>query len=129
MLCLSACSNEKGAVEYAKELSSEVVSCTTMEEFDVVYEKITAIKADPRFMAQPGETNEEKKEIVQATAKLIFEALAVKAILVETPDSINITPTDMKTLTEQCISMKLNTTVMPYTEVGKLVRSHFGIDK
>ena len=46
LLFLSCSQNQQSGVEYLKELSSEVVSCTTEAEYDKVYEKIIALKDD-----------------------------------------------------------------------------------
>ncbi len=127
MLFLSACSEKNDAVTYVEELSSELLSCTNMEQYDAVYDKIIAIDEDVRFTAQPGQTQEEKAAIIKASARLIHEALAVKAILYVMPEDVVPTKEDIRQLTEECIDKKLNVVNGSYSEVRSLVKAHFGL--
>ncbi len=127
MLLLSTCSNKNESVEYLEELSSKVLSCTTMEQYDMVYEDIIAIQTDSRFKAQPGQTDKEKAEIIQAATNLTMNALAVKAVLYVVPQDVTLMPRDMQNLAKQCVEKKLNIHIAPYAEVKALVKSHFNL--
>ena len=118
-------SNHEKALQHLDVLSSELMSCTTQEKYDIVYEKVIAIKNDPKFKALASETNDKKAEIVVKTAKLIQEALAVKAILLVIPQTIEPTQKDIKALLQNCIDKKLNIMVPPYSEVSAMIREYY----
>lgn len=129
ILFLSACSKPNEAVAYAEELSNGVTACTSMEEFDSIYNKIVALQSDPRFIAQPDLTNDERVEIGEATQKVITEALVVQQILGAMPNDIKLTADDMKQLVDKFIAKDLNTVAAPQTEVRKLINEHFNISE
>ena len=118
-------SNHEKALQHLNELSTELMTCTTQEKYDVVYEKVVAIKNDPMFSALAGETNEQKLEIVAEAAALIQEALAVKAILFAMPKTIEPTEKDIKALVKNCIDRKLNIMVPPYSEIASMIREYY----
>ena len=66
VLSLMSCtekSNHEKIMELLNDLSTELMSCTTQEKYDVVYAKVIAIQHDPKFKAVEGVTNEQKIEI------------------------------------------------------------------
>ena len=122
--CVEKSSHEK-AMELLENLSTELMLCTTQEQYDVVYEKVVAIKDNPKFGQIEGETNEQKGEIIAGTAKLIQEALAVKAILYCMPDGVKPTSEDIKTLVGICLERNLNIILQPYSDVHEMLCKYY----
>lgn len=126
-LFLTTCSESKHdeALKRLDGLATEVSTCTNQEEFDMVYEKIIVVQHDENFKAYQRQTQEQKTEIVKGITDLTLRALAAKAILYVKSVEIQLTKNDMKTLIEQCMQKKLNTTVPPYKEVKTLVEEYY----
>ena len=128
VVSLTACfekSNHEKAMEQLEDLSKELMACTTQEQYDVVYEKVVGIKNDPKFGVVEGETNEEKAEIIAGTAKVVQEALAVKAILYTMPSGVKPTEKDMKDLVKICLERKLNILLSPYSDVHTMLCEYY----
>ena len=127
-MSLTACfekSNHDKAMKQLKDLSEELMSCTTQEQYDVVYEKVIAINNDPKFGVVEGETNEQKAEIIAGTAKVVQEALAVKAILYAMPSGVKPTVEDMKTLVKICLERNLCIILPPHSDVHAMLCEYY----
>lgn len=128
LLFLSCSQNQQSGVEYLKELSSEVVSCTTEAEYDKVYEKIIALKDDVRFKNNKADIAE-NSEIVKRMIVLTEEALAVKAILYVMPATVTPKSQDMRSLVDECINNKINVRTWPYNDVRAIVYNYYNISE
>lgn len=127
-LSLTACfekSNHEKTMELLEDLSTELMSCTTQEQFDVVYEKIVDIKNDPKLGELVGETNEQKAEIIAEIAELIQNSLAVKAILYAMPNGVEPTPSDIKALVKICLDRRLNIILPPHSDVHAMLCEYY----
>lgn len=118
-------SNHEKALGVLDDLSTELMSCTTQEKYDVVYEKVIAIQNDPKFGALEGQTYEQKMEIVAGTTQLVQEALAVKAILFVMPSGIEPTEKDIRTLVNICLDRNLNITRPPYSDIHAVLCEYY----
>lgn len=128
VVSLTACfekSNHDKAMEQLEDLSDELTSCTTQEQYDVVYENLIAINNDPKFGVVEGETNEQKAEIIAGTAKVVQEALAVKAILYTMPSGVKPTEKDIKALVKICLDRKLNIILPPHSDVHAMLCEYY----
>lgn len=128
---LSSCnkSSYEETISYIDELSEEVLSATTDEEFDEVYNKIIEINNHPQIKKITEYPSEQKGVIIAKTAQLTRDALAVKAILYVLPKDIHPTADDMKEMVGECLEKRLNITSLPYSEVRELVYKHFSISE
>lgn len=117
------------AVRYLDELTEEVLSATTDEEFDEVYYKIIDINNHPQIKRIAEYPSEQKNVIIIKSAQLILDGLAVKAILYVLPKDIHPTADDMKEMVGECLDKRLNITSLPYSEVRELVYKHFSISE
>lgn len=129
-LSVTACfekSNHEKTIELLEDLSTELMSCTTQEQFDVVYEKVVDIKNDTKLGELVGETNEQKAEIIARVAELIQNSLAVKAILYAMPSGVEPTKNDMKALVKICLDKKLNIILPPHSDVHKMLCEYYNL--
>ena len=126
---LSCSSKQQSVEEYLRELSSEVVSCTTEAEYESVYEKIIACKNDERFKGNNDISYNENVEIVKRMAALIHEALVVKAILYVMPSSITPTSQDMRNLVNVCVNNNINIQAFPYSDVRDIVYDYYKLSE
>lgn len=117
------------AISYIDELSEEVLSATTDEEFDEVYNKIIDINNHPQIKRIADYPSEQKAVIIAKAAQLTLDALAVKAILYVLPKDIHPTADDMKEMAGECLDKHLNIISQPYPEVRELVYKHFSISE
>lgn len=64
---MSSCSDSRydKAIAYIDELSTEVVSSTTEKEFDVVYNKIVALKSDKLINDLTDLSDNQKAELLK----------------------------------------------------------------
>ena len=126
MLLNSCCDNRYDkAIAYIDQLSTEVVSATTEEDFDVVYNKIVALKTDKVMTDLTDLSDNQKVELQQKMATLTFNALAVKAILYVMPKDITPTADDMNQMVKECIQKKCNTLTQPYEDVKVVVNEYY----
>lgn len=117
-------SDYEKALELINGLETEVVQCTTQDEYDKVHERIIQINENP-LMQERNYSNEEKISIISSTAQLTLKALAVKAILYVMPTDVKPTKKDMDKLVDDCIDKSLNTITNPYPDVRELVRKYY----
>ena len=124
---MSSCSDSRydKAIAYIDELSTEVVSSTTEKEFDVVYNKIVALKSDKLINDLTDLSDNQKAELLKKMATLTFNALAVKAILYVMPKDITPTAADMNQMVKECIQKKCNTLTQPYEDVRAVVNEYY----
>lgn len=128
VLSLMSCtekSNHEKIMELLNDLSTELMSCTTQEKYDVVYAKVIAIQHDPKFKAVEGVTNEQKIEIMTGTAKIVQEALTIKAILSVMPSGVKPTEKDIQSLVKICLDRKLNITLPPYSDIHTMLCEYY----
>lgn len=124
---MSSCSYSRydKAIAYIDELSTEVVSSTTEKEFDVVYNKIVALKSDKLINDLTDLSDNQKAEFLKKMETLTFNALAVKAILYVMPKDITPTADDMNQMVKECIQKKCNTLTQPYEDVRVVVNEYY----
>lgn len=130
MLLNSCCDNRYDkAIAYIDQLSTEVVSATTEEDFDVVYNKIVALKTDKVMTDLTDLSDNQKAEFLKKMETLTFNALAVKAILYVMPKDITPTADDMNQMVKECIQKKCNTLTQPYDDVRTVVSEYYSAKK
>lgn len=126
---VSSCSKSPydKAVEHIENLDRQVITSTTMNEYEDVYQKVIALQSDPNLANLKNLTSSEKQTIVKKMTSLTLDALAVKAILYEMPDSIKPSKYDMKTLCNLCIDKKVNimTPNFRYHEVRAIISDYY----
>ena len=124
---MSSCSDSRydKAIAYIDELSTEVVSSTTEKEFDVVYNKIVALKSDKLINDLTDLSDNQKAELLKKMATLTFNASSVKAILYVMPKDITPTVDDMNQMVKECIQKKCNTLTQPYEDVRVVVNEYY----
>lgn len=100
-------------IKHMDTLQSEVMACTTQEQYDAVYVKVTSVdemvneeSAKVKFTAEEGDKIKEK------TAELTLKALIVKDILFAMPKDIVPTQEDMQAMVEK--AMPENKTLVGY---------------
>lgn len=125
LMSCSEKSNHEKALELLDNLSTELMSCTTQEQYDVVYEKVIAIKNNSAFGTIEGETNEQKAEILKRTAKVVQEAMTIKAILYAMPSGIKPTEKDIQALAKICIERNLNILLPPYSDIHTMLCEYY----
>lgn len=114
------------AVEHIEELDKQVTSSTTMDEFDEVYNEIIDLKTELDFKKLKNLTHSEKEVLVLKMTSLTIDALAVKAILYEMPDSIKPSVEDIKVLSSICVEHKAKLTPNPgYQEVRSIISDYY----
>lgn len=117
------------AISYIDDLSEEVLSATSQEEFDEVYYKIIDLNNNPLIRDLNNLSSEQNREFTAKAAQLTFNALAVKAILFVLPKDIKPTADDMKEMATECVDKSVNVISQPYPEVRELVYKHFSISE
>ena len=126
-MLLNSCSDNRydKAVAYIDQLSTEVVSATTEEDFDAVYNKIVALKSDKLINDLTDLSDNQKVELQQKMVTLTSNALAVKAILYVMPKDTTPTADDMNQMVKECIQKKCNTLTQPYGDVRTVVSEYY----
>lgn len=138
MLTFVACKSKFEEVEeYISKLSAQLTSCTTQEQYDKVYEKVTGVD---EMVATVSDNLSEKEKIIiiEKTAELILRSLVVKDILYVIPKGIEPTEKDMKEILEEVMPMVNNLKnnldgikenvqdVIPKKKIREIVKYHFG---
>lgn len=125
----SSCSDSRydKTIAYIDNLSTEVVSATTETDFDMVYNKIVALKSDTMMIDLTDLSDNQKAELQVKMADLILNALAVKAIWYVLPEDITPTAADMERLAKECTQKKCNTLTQPYDEVKTVVNEYYSV--
>lgn len=110
---------------YLDELSTEVVSSTTEEEFNVSYRKVIELKENDLMVNLSDLSHKQKQEILCKVETLTMKTLAVKAVLYVLPKDIKPTVKDMEYLTNEILKRELDLISFPFSDVGTLVNKYY----
>lgn len=128
-LCMFACCQKKSdfdkAVELLDNLSVQLTECTTDKKFEKVYQEIIGLDENPLIMHNY--TPEQNRVVVMKTAKVVKDALAVKAILFELPSNIKLNKKELTEMIQECSDKDYNTLAPPYKDVRTMIQRKFAL--
>lgn len=125
-------------IKHMETLQSEVMACTTQEQYDAIHEKVTGVDEMVNEESEKVKfTAEEGDKIKEKTAELTLTALVVKDILSVIPKDIVPTQEDMQAMVEKAMPKDKNLSsymkqmgvyagdVIGKKQIREIVNNHF----